>query len=592
MATTASITANGGSANGVSLSASTAAVTSMKPPELCRVFKGHTGAVSAASFHPLMHQLISGSHDGRVYVWHFKQQLRPFKFDAHKGAVNDIAVSRDGTFFASASVDKTVNLWMNNAKGTPSHVIKAHTGVVRSCDLSPDNGTLATGSDDKIVKIWQITPSSAKFITSLEGHTHWVRSVRFSSENPSLLTSCGDDKSVRIWDLRLPTTGPVGAHSAGGGKDRGCVMKMTEHAERVNRSIFHPDGTCIASCSDDRTIKIWDLRRRRLIQHYDAHGGAVLDLDFCHSKVSGFYLASASTDRNVKLWDLQEGRLLYTLAGHEDSVCSVKFSPQGQFLVSGSADSKIFVWKTGCQQASGTSDQEMPVEQLYEQPPPDGRGHAYRTYLYNAPGSGTAPKEVPDFSGDPMSTAFGSSFRAPPRTATATTATSGARQSSSSRGAPRSGSNGRSRAAAGDANGAGANQNNITTHFENEVGVNADTRSPARRKNAGAQGSGGSQNLSQGSTSKKGGAPPRVNGPTLLAAQSGKPAAAKPAPAMPTNHDPAEAVMTKGDAEKLMDTMRQMSSQMEMLTQTVKVMDQRLSLTEAAIARLETEKSG
>ncbi len=86
--------------------------------------------------------------------------------------------------------------------------------------------------------------------------------------------------------------------------DRGCVMKMQEHVERVNRSLFHPDGTCIASGSDDRTIKIWDLRRKRLIQHYDAHAGPVLDLDFNSSQN---FLASSSTDRTVKLWDLQEG---------------------------------------------------------------------------------------------------------------------------------------------------------------------------------------------------------------------------------------------------------------------------------------------
>ncbi len=90
----------------------------MKPPELVRVFKGHTAPVSAAFFHPCMHQLVSGSHDGRLYVWHFKQQLRPFKFEGHKADVNDVSVAKDGSFFASASSDKTVALWLNNAKGS------------------------------------------------------------------------------------------------------------------------------------------------------------------------------------------------------------------------------------------------------------------------------------------------------------------------------------------------------------------------------------------------------------------------------------------------------------------------------------------
>ena len=40
-------------------------------------------------------------------------------------------------------------------------------------------------------------------------------------------------------------------------------MKMMEHSDRVNRAVFHPDGTCIASASDDRSVKIWDLRQKK-----------------------------------------------------------------------------------------------------------------------------------------------------------------------------------------------------------------------------------------------------------------------------------------------------------------------------------------
>lgn len=49
---------------------------------------------------------------------------------------------------------------------------------------------------------------------------------------------------------------------------------------RVIRSMitdvaFHPSGHLIASCSSDRSIKIWDIRTHKLLQHYgDAHGQA------------------------------------------------------------------------------------------------------------------------------------------------------------------------------------------------------------------------------------------------------------------------------------------------------------------------------
>eukprot|EP00452_MALV-II_sp_L67-6_P000097 gene97-289_t len=357
------------------------------PPELVRVFKGHAQDVTMAAFHPAMHQVISGSLDGTLYAWHFKQQLRPFKFVGHTGPVHDVAVSADGSFFCSAGQDKTVNIWMNNSKGTPASSIKAHTAAVRSVDLSHDTTLLASAADDKIVKLWQVAASGSKFVLSFEGHTHWVRSARFAANDSNVLVTCGDDKSVRIWDSR-----------AAGQKDRGCVFKFVDHLSRVNRAVFHPDGSCVASASDDHAVKIWDLRRKRLIQHYDAHQGPVLDVAFAPQAYSPSqredspaglsggknYLASCSADRSCKLWDLQEGRLLFTMEGHEDAVKSVRFSPHGKFLVSGGGDNKVFCWRSGL--AGGAE------EELYEQPPAklvaQGALHGARSYLYNAGGGG------------------------------------------------------------------------------------------------------------------------------------------------------------------------------------------------------------
>ena len=59
----------------------------------------------------------------------------------------------------------------------------------------------------------------------------------------------------------------------------------------------------------------------------------------------GQMLASGSEDKTIKLWNLKTGDLLRTLTGHEDSVLSVAISPDGQTLASGSQDSTIKLWK-------------------------------------------------------------------------------------------------------------------------------------------------------------------------------------------------------------------------------------------------------
>lgn len=85
----------------------------------------------------------------------------------------------------------------------------------------------------------------------------------------------------------------------------------------VNCVRFHPDGTLVASGGVDRKIKVWDIRSKRLIQHYDAHPAAVTGISF---HPSGNYLLSSSNDSTLKVWDLKMGQILYTLYGHEVNI--------------------------------------------------------------------------------------------------------------------------------------------------------------------------------------------------------------------------------------------------------------------------------
>ena len=60
---------------------------------------------------------------------------------------------------------------------------------------------------------------------------------------------------------------------------------------------------------------------------------------------------SCSYDKTIKIWDFDTGKLLKSLEGHEEEVCCVSFSPNGDYIASGSEDTTIKIWNmNNCKQ--------------------------------------------------------------------------------------------------------------------------------------------------------------------------------------------------------------------------------------------------
>lgn len=121
------------------------------------------------------------------------------------------------------------------------------------------------------------------------------------------------------------------------------MYQFNDHSGSINDCKFNSDGTCLASCSTDKKVKLYDLRCKRLIQNYDAHGEAVTKVDF-HPKNN--FLMTTSLDSKIKIWEINRGVLEYTLYGHNGSTNTCAFSKYGDYFATGGSDSLAMIWKT------------------------------------------------------------------------------------------------------------------------------------------------------------------------------------------------------------------------------------------------------
>ncbi len=177
-------------------------------------------------------------------------------------------------------------------------------------------------------------------IATLRGHTSWVRSVAFSPDG-SVLASASNDNTIRLWDTRAkdPSQNPPR-----------LMVTIDAHEASAWDVQFSPHDALLASCANDNSIRLWDMESlpepyefSRFTDHHDSVHALAFSKD-------GRLLASASSDNTVHVRDVrylrQTGRAETTVPLlHAAQVYSVAFSPDTRWLASASRDSGVRLWE-------------------------------------------------------------------------------------------------------------------------------------------------------------------------------------------------------------------------------------------------------
>ncbi|KAJ4714791.1 F-box-like/WD repeat-containing protein [Melia azedarach] len=309
------------------------------------ILEGHTSEVCACAWSPTGSLLASGSGDSTARIWTIADGTS--RSGAHNGPLNVLVLKHvkgrmnekskdvttldwngEGTLLATGSYDGHARIWSTN--GELRSTLSKHKGPIFSLKWNKKGDYLLTGSCDKTAIVWDVKAEEWK--QQFEFHSGPTLDVDWRN-NVSFATSSTDNM---IYVCKIGETRPI--------------KTFAGHQGEVNCVKWDPTGSLLASCSDDISAKIWNMKQDKYVHDLREHSKEIYTIRWSptgpgtNNPNQQLVLASASFDSTVKLWDVELGKLLYSLNGHRDPVYSVAFSPNGQYLASGSLDKSMHIW--------------------------------------------------------------------------------------------------------------------------------------------------------------------------------------------------------------------------------------------------------
>ncbi|MBN3285301.1 TAF5L factor, partial [Polyodon spathula] len=227
--------------------------------------------------------------------------------------------------------------------------------LLNSAEISANSKLLAAGFDNSCIKLWSLRAQKLKAephqvdvsrinlacdvlddetdddedsagteMKTLRGHCGPVYSTTFLTDSSGLI-SCSEDTTIRYWNLGSFTN----------------TALYQGHAYPVWDIDVSPCSLYFASGSHDRTARLWTFSRTYPLRLYAGH---LADVDCVKFHPNSNYIATGSTDKTVRLWSTQQGNSVRLFTGHRGPVLSLAFSPNGKYLASAGEDQRLKLW--------------------------------------------------------------------------------------------------------------------------------------------------------------------------------------------------------------------------------------------------------
>lgn len=303
----------------------------------CQELQGYTSGIWYTAV-TVDGQLLAGSGGDRtVRLWSLSSGMLVQTLHGHAQGVMALALSPDGTLLATAYQDHKVRLW-TMATRTLQTVLHGHTDEIETLawGATPTGNRLllASGDVEQKIQLWE--PAQERLCQTLVGAAGWIFALAFHPSQGWLVSASGDAQ-VRRWqiDYQAGKADPLPALSVAGILFRAVAV--------------HPVAPVIAAAGNTGAIYLWQQDSTGAWQGPVALQGHTNWVTVLTFSPDGEWLASGSYDRTIRLWHWRTGEQVQILQGHTDWVWSVAFHPQSTvnqgLVASGGSDNSVRLWE-------------------------------------------------------------------------------------------------------------------------------------------------------------------------------------------------------------------------------------------------------